>query len=269
MIDIHCHILPNLDDGSKSLKTSIAMAKIAIKDGIKTIVCTPHIYFGVYNNNTKIIRSAVDHFRQALLKEGLPLELSYGADTHVHPDLVGLLKDKTIPTINGGRYFLLEPSHKQFHPFLEKHVLELIHAGYVPIITHPERLFYIEDAYNMFSRLISHGAWMQITAGSFTGLFGKRARYWAERFLDEGKVHVIASDAHSVKHRPPMFVDALNEVTKRIKEEEAMKMVYDRPLATLMNTKPSKVHPVDFIGDRNPLILFLKRNFIHWKNYHG
>jgi len=249
VIDLHCHILPGIDDGAQDMDTSLKMAKIAVEDGIKTLACTPHIYQGIYDNNSKLIKDATAQLQKKLDHEGIKLKLTFASDTHIHPDLVQHLKNKKVPTFRGGRYFLLEPSHHQKPLFLEEHIDQLLMAGFVPVMTHPERLTYIADSFNLYTRLIHKGVWIQITASSLTGHFGKNARYWAERFLNEGKVHIIASDAHSIHRRPPILSLGLEVAKRALGEIEAMKLVLDRPEAILNNADPEDVDPIPFIGN--------------------
>ena len=111
-------------------------------------------------------------------------------------------------------------------------------AGYVPLITHPERLSWIEDHYEKFVALAHDGVWMQVTAGAVTGRFGRRPRYWAERMLDEGLVHVLATDAHNTRSRPPLLAEGEHAASAFVGAEEARRMVVDRPLAVLRNAAP-------------------------------
>ena len=105
----------------------------------------------------------------------------------------------------------------------------LLASGYLPIITHPERLSWIEDHYPLFQELAYRGVWMQVTAGSLTGRFGLQARYWAERMLNEGLVHLLATDAHGVQHRPPLLAEGRRVAERWLGPQEAMRLVEERP----------------------------------------
>lgn len=244
MIDLHCHLLPGIDDGSPDMETSLEMARIAAQDGIHTIACTPHIYPGMYENTVPGIASATEELRLALQAAGIAIELTYASDTHVVPDLVEKLQNGTSPTFNGGRYFLLEPPHHVAPPNFEEFVFRVMAAGYVPIVTHPERLSWIEQDYAVFGRLAKQGAWMQLTAGSLTGRFGSGARYWGERMLDEGLVHILATDSHGVTRRPPLLAEGVTAAAKWVGLEEARRMVTERPSAVLANADPARVAPI-------------------------
>jgi protein-tyrosine phosphatase len=233
MIDIHCHILPGLDDGAESLAVSIAMAEMAVADGVTHLVCTPHITPGVYHNTSDGIASQVAALQGELDLRGIPLRLAAGADIHISPTLVADLDAGIAPTLAGSRAILFEPPHHVLPPRMDQAVARLIAAGYVPVITHPERLSWIESRYDVVVALSDMGAPLQLTAGSITGGFGKRPQYWAERILDEGRADVIASDAHNTRARSPRLSHARDRVAARLGEAEAENLVLWRPAALL------------------------------------
>lgn len=238
MIDLHCHILPGVDDGAKTLDESLDMARIAVADGIHTLACTPHIYPGMYMNDGPGIARACARLQAELDHQGIALKLVVGADVHLVPGLIEGLRSGRVPTLNGSRYFLLEPSHTTPPPRLEASVLDLIAAGHTPIITHPERLAWVEDHHPVFPRLIAQGAWMQVTAGALTGVFGKRARYWGERLVGEGHTHLLATDAHSTGRRLPRLSEGLEVARRLVGDGEARRLVDERPTAVLNNLPP-------------------------------
>lgn len=240
MIDLHCHLLPSIDDGSKDLETSLAMARMAVADGITITACTPHILPGVYNNHGPDIRSAVERLRKALTEAGIPLQLITGSDAHIGPDLVQRLRNGTALTLNDTRYFLFEPPHHVIPPRLEDHVFGLQTAGFVPILTHPERLSWVDGHYDLVNRLVYSGVLMQITAGSLLGRFGRRPRYWAERMLDDRICHLLATDAHNTEQRVPRLSEARDLVARKLGEVEATNMVLNRPHAIIRDAKPGE-----------------------------
>ncbi len=244
MIDLHCHLLPGIDDGSPDLATSLAMARMAVEDGIEITACTPHIYPGLYENNAAGIKQRVTSLQQSLDNEGIALKLTTGADAHLTPELLGRIKQGTAPTLNGGRYFLLEPPHHVVPPRFEDSVFNFLVSGYIPVITHPERLTWIEDHYPVFTALARRGAWMQITSGSLTGRFGKSAQYWGEKMLDEGFVHILATDAHTTRRRAPLLAEGRKAAEKFVGKEEATRLVIERPRAIVDNIPPAQVTPI-------------------------
>jgi protein-tyrosine phosphatase len=244
MIDLHSHILPGIDDGSRSLDMSLDMARMAVDSGITTMACTPHIYPGLYMNDTAGIIAARDALQRELDDQGIPLKLTTGADVHLVPGLLDGLRGGIVPSLHGTRYLLLEPSHHVAPPRFQESVFQLVAAGYVPVITHPERLTWVEDNYAVFGDLVRQGAWMQVTAGALTGVFGARAKYWGERFLADGLTHIIASDCHSSGRRSPVAMEKAAEIAQRmLGKEEAALLMRGRQQKILENALPSTVPP--------------------------
>lgn len=239
MIDLHCHMLPGIDDGAPDRAVAVAMARCAVADGITDVACTPHIYPGLYENDRDGIVAAIAAFRDVLAEEGIALNLVVGADTHLTPDLVDGIRAGRIPTLNDTRYLLFEPPHHVAPPRLEESVFNLLVAGIVPVLTHPERLSWIDTHYEVFGRLVHAGALMQITAGSLTGRFGRNPKYWAERMLDEGQVHILATDAHHIDKRPPLLAEAREAAAKRVGDAEAVHLVQTRPRGILDDLAPN------------------------------
>ncbi|MFO1316217.1 MAG: CpsB/CapC family capsule biosynthesis tyrosine phosphatase [Burkholderiales bacterium] len=249
MIDLHCHLLPGIDDGAPDEATALAMARIAVADGIATAACTPHVYPGLFDNDTAGIAAKVGALKRRLEEEGVALALTTGADAHLTPELLSRLRAGTVPTLGGGRYFLLEPPHTVAPPRFAESVFAFVNAGYVPVITHPERLTWIRKHYDVFAALVRSGAWTQVTAGSLTGRFGPAARQVAERMLDDGLVHVLGTDAHSLRHRPPLLAEGREAAEKRVGREEAQRLVLDRPQAVLDDRPPAEVVAVPALRD--------------------
>ena len=248
MIDLHSHLLPGIDDGSKDLAMSLAMARMASADGISTIACTPHILPGIYNNSGPAIRKAVARLAESIAEAGIPISLVTGADVHIAFDLAVQLRDGRALTLNGSRYLLLDPPHHVLPPRLEDLIFGLQTAGYVPILTHPERLSWLEGHYDLVRRLVSSSVLMQITAGSVMGRFGRRPCYWAERMLDEGLCHLLATDAHNTEQRAPRMADARDFVAQRLGDDEDINLVLWRPQGILNNLSPAELPPLPQAG---------------------
>ena len=259
MIDLHSHILPGVDDGSPDLDVSLQMARIAVADGITHMACTPHIVPGVYDNDAAMIGDAVAQLQRRLHEAEIPLELFVGADAHIAPDLLERLTSGDVPTLNKSRYFLFEPTHHILPPRIKDLASRLINAGFIPILTHPERLTWIVSHYAVVERLNDAGCLIQLTAGSIEGTFGRTALYYAEKLIDEGRVDVVASDAHSAGVRQPCLSRARALLAARIGEEVADKMVLQspagilanqwvQPAATVMQRKPEEKPAVERFG---------------------
>jgi protein-tyrosine phosphatase len=241
MIDLHCHILPGVDDGARNVEMSLHIAHAMIADGIEKAVCTPHILPGLYDNTGPKIRASVAELRVALAEADLHLELFSGADAHMAPNFVAKLRSGEILSLAESRYVLVEPPHHVAPAMIKAFFFELLVAGYVPILTHPERLHWIETHYAAIQNLAQSGVWMQITAGSLLNDFGRRARYWAERMLDDGIVHLLATDAHDMNHRPPKLTKGREAAAKRIGGIEAEHLVVTRPWGVIKNEASSNL----------------------------
>jgi protein-tyrosine phosphatase len=239
VIDLHCHILPGIDDGAGDLSVSLAMAQAFVADGVTHVACTPHILPGVYHNSGPQIREAVQRLQHLLDAEGIALQLVVGADNHVVPDFVGGLRSGHLVSLADTRYVLVEPPHHVAPPRMEEFFFGLLAAEYVPILTHPERLSWISSQYDAIQRLAGSGVWMQITAGSLSGAFGRNARYWAERMLDEGYVRILATDAHDMGRRPPKLSEGRDLAAARVGAREAEHLVVTRPMGVLGDVPPS------------------------------
>jgi protein-tyrosine phosphatase len=241
LIDLHCHLLYGIDDGAADLEESLEMARLSVAVGVSFIACTPHIFPGVYNNSGSDIRIQIDALQSHLDEAGIECRLVSGSDLHVAPDLVAKLKSGEALSLNDSRYVLVEPPHHILPPNIEGLFFNLLSAGYVPILTHPERMSWIEREYDLIVRLVRSGVWMQVTAGALLGDFGSRPKKWSLQLLREGLAHVVASDAHGVSKRPPRMGEALGVLIELVGEEEALNLVQVRPEAILGNQAPSTV----------------------------
>ena len=243
MLDLHHHLLPAIDDGATDLAMALDMARMAAADGITTVACTPHIYPGLYDNTRDGIVAAIAALQAQLDQEGIALRLVEGADVHLDLGLLEGIRGGRIPTLAGSRYLLLEQPHHVAPPNFEGVVFELMAAGIIPVITHPERLGWVEHHYDLFVRLSRRGAWMQVTAGALTGRFGRRVKYWGERFVDEGHCMLLATDAHHPQRRPPLLAEAREAVAARLGAAEAGHMVQTRPAGIVSDLPPQALPP--------------------------
>jgi protein-tyrosine phosphatase len=238
LIDLHSHLLPGIDDGAANLLVSLAMARMAVAGGVTVQACTPHIMPGVYDNTGPQIRRAVAALQEELDQEGIPLKLVVGADVHIAPDMIARLKSGHLLSLADSRYLLVEPPHHVAPARLDEMLFAMMVAGYQPILTHPERLGWVRPRYDLIKQLVDHGVWMQITASSLIGAFGREPKYWAERMLGEGLVHIMASDSHDARRRPPNLIKGFERAVASIGEREATHLVTTRPMNILANHAP-------------------------------
>jgi protein-tyrosine phosphatase len=230
MIDIHCHILPEVDDGSESLDETLEMCRIALADGIATIVATPHQQDGVYNTSVQMILECVRTVKAHLKKADLQLQLLPGADVRIEVDTgEKILQGEVLSINNTKRYFLLEfPAHA-IPVNIDRLIFNLLLKDITPVLTHPERILEVQENPNRVYELVSMGVLSQVTAMSITGEFGSRAKKCAHTLLRHNLVHVIASDAHSADYRIPTLSDAVKVAGRMVGEEFARQMVTTVP----------------------------------------
>ena len=267
MIDLHNHILYGQDDGAETLEESIRMCRISSQDGVRTIVATPHILPGIYENDRSTILSQVAELNSALKKLNfqrspfrvknldsmtqLPddliteLRILAGADVHFSSDLLERLERKEVVTVNDqGRYLMVE-FESQGIPYMAEEVLfQMLTKGIVPIISHPERNMEIAQRPQRYYEMIRMGCLGQVTAMSLTGEFGPEIKRSAEKLLAKRLIHIIASDAHSPNRRPPILSAGVKAAEKIVGKEEARKMVTEYPKAVIEGRRPDVPEPL-------------------------
>lgn len=234
MIDLHAHILPKLDNSARSINEAESLVRTAMEDGIHTIVCTPRM--GPLSQwSVQALRKRFIRFCTHMQETGYPITLKLGADIDFHQGLAASILKEDCLTINNSRYFLLRLTKDDFPQTLETEITACIEQGIYPIITHPERLNWISHHYHRIVELVKSGALLQITGDSLTGHLGRLPRYWSERLVDEGWVHVIATDAHSNEKREALLSEAFHKATQMVGSEEAEQLVELRPMGIIEN----------------------------------
>jgi protein-tyrosine phosphatase len=234
VIDIHTHILPGIDDGVRTEDDAVEFARVAEEDGVRTIVATPHCRDGFYVNDRDDVLAMTATLQNRLEREGVGIELVPGAEVHLCPDLVERVVDGRAPTLgNNGKTLLLELSLTQYPVELENLVFQLKLAGILPIFAHPERIRYFEDDIARYEAVVRMGAYGQITTGSLLGTFGRKTQDFSRELVQKGLIHVVASDAHNVRGRPPILSEAVSELASLVGEDLAGKMADEVPRALL------------------------------------
>ena len=228
MVDIHCHILPEVDDGSRSWQITREMCRIAADDGVRHIVATPHC-----NDEYAYDRERCEGLKGRLEEaaEGR-IEFSIGCDFHFsYENIVDAIANPGRYSINGTQYLLIEFSDYGIPPNVAELLFQFTSRGMVPIVTHPERNPLLATRPEKVLELIDAGALVQVTANSITGFWGEKAKLVAEWLLAQGAVHVIASDAHDAKFRRPVLSEARNSVARMLGEQAAADLVQNFPQA--------------------------------------
>lgn len=200
--DIHCHIVPGIDDGSANLAQSLAMARMAEADGTKSLVATPHQLGANSHVSAEAIRQGVADLQNALNAEGIGVSVLPGADVRIEPELPKLVRQGKVLTLaDRGKHVLLELPHETYFP-LDTLLAALDRQGLVGILSHPERNRGIIKNPDVMWDVVEAGGLLQITAASLTGAFGRSPQKIAEMCVEERLIHFIASDAHDTQNRP-------------------------------------------------------------------
>lgn len=242
MIDIHCHVLPGLDDGADTLEESIDFCRMAAADGVGTIVATPHMRYDTFPNTRPAIFEAQRRVRDQLDKESIPIRLVAGAEVHLAPDVAERCgRGDLITYADAGKYLLLELPYQQFPAKVEEVVFQLRLQGVTPVLAHPERIAYFFDDASRLGRLIELGALTQFTASSIAGKFGTQVQEFCWNMLQRGWVDSLASDAHDLRFRPPRLSEAVTLLGEWIGEETACRMVEDVPRGILEGRSPEEI----------------------------
>ncbi len=239
MIDIHCHILPKVDDGSKSWDMSLEMCRMAAGDGIEHIVATPHANER-YQYNRQHLASNLEYLR--VLAGGAP-QLSLGCDFHLSYDnLREVLITPELFTIEDSHYLLVELSNYSIPTQINDYFTKMADAGITPVITHPERNPILQETQRRILQWVDQGCAVQVTASALTGGWGTKAARVAEWLLERDAVHVLATDAHDTKHRVPVLSAAREKVAKLCGPDVAKALVDDNPRAVISD-KPLPFFP--------------------------
>jgi len=234
MVDLHCHLLPGIDDGPETLEDAIRLARHAVASGIEKSVVTPHILPDRYDNTLPGIREAAARFRAELAERRIPLELGYAAEVRIGPEVISLADEELLPTlgsVDGHRIVLLEFPDSHILPGSDKLVSWLLSRKIRPLIAHPERNKEVMRDVNTIAPFVQMGCWLQVTAGSVCGVFGPRCQERARQLLERGWVTVLASDAHSMPARMPELERGRAAAEEIVGEAESWRLVRDRPAA--------------------------------------
>ncbi len=215
MIDLHCHILPGLDDGARNLDESLAMARVAIANGIQTIAATPHVNFD-YEVDARAIAHAAGALNVALARNALPLAVLPGAEIALGKAVE--MSDDQLRTLGlgGSRCVLIETPYTDGITALGELVFSLQVRGFRPMLAHPERARGFQERPEEVRRLVERGALCCVNSDSLSGGFGSSAHRCAISLLEQGLVHVIASDAHNADRRAPALRHGFEAISERV-----------------------------------------------------
>ncbi len=251
-VDIHCHLLPGIDDGAKDWDATLAMARMAVADGIGTIIVTPHQQGNFAMNRGDDIRRLTDELQQVLTQTGIPLTVMPGADVRIEDGMIERLASGDVLTLaDKRRHVLLELPHELYFP-LEPLLVMLRREGLEGILSHPERNRGILARPELVPLLVEAGCLMQITAGSLIGNFGPDSQRLAEWMLSHGLVHFIATDAHSPLKRRPLLQRAFQRACELVGEETSFDLCLHNPSQVACGKSVSATRPASHSRSPSP-----------------
>lgn len=238
MIDLHCHLLPGIDDGPRTLEESVKLAELASRNGITRATVTPHIHPGRYDNDKNRIQSAFESFSRELRKREIPLLLGFSAEVRIGAEIIPMIEREEIPfmgSYEGFRVMLLEFPHSHIPMGSENLVNWLLERQIRPMIAHPERNKEIISDPERIVPFLKRGCMLQVTAGSAAGDFGVPAQKAAHYLLRKEWVFILASDAHNAHHRPPELEPGRKAAEKILGEEASWNLVNQNPMSLIFN----------------------------------
>lgn len=238
MIDIHCHILPDFDDGASDLAESMSMARMAVSSGVTGIVVTPH--FTGESASLRRLPLLIERYEQlrgAVMQANLPLQLYLGAEILCVPETAQLAARHTLPPIGNTSYLLTEFYFNEPARFMNEMLVSLKTAGYQPVVAHPERYRAVQQNLRLLEYWFTQGYILQLNKGSLLGVFGARVQSTAEQAVEAGFVHLIASDAHGSTHRTPHMGALKQWATSRCDPDYA-RILLERNPARLVEGRP-------------------------------
>lgn len=244
MIDIHCHILPAVDDGAKNMEEAIAMARIAAGDGVKHIIATPH-FNNVFRVPRTVVVNKVAELQKRLDKAGINLKISTGNEVTLwdEEDFYQRMERNEFCFLNEKKTFLLlEQPWAGYFPHSVRVIDALVTSGITPIIPHPERHFFFRENPKLLIDLLEKGAWTQVSADSLVGRFDEEARLFGQWLVEQNYAHTLATDAHNTERKPNLSSGF--EVVSELAGEERKKEIIARMQQIIDTDAPSSKNPV-------------------------
>lgn len=230
MIDVHCHILPGIDDGSRSIEESMEMIKEAYEAGFTAIISTSHYVEEIYRASKAKRQELIDMLSEKTEQDGLDIKIYNGAEAYISPDLVELIEAGELPTMNGTKYLLMElPMHNQILG-LERVIQNIISQGITLIIAHPERYSYVQKNYKILNELADMGVLFQANYGSCIGQYGKEAEKTLKKLLKADRISFFGTDCHRANSVYCQMPEVLKKLEKMIGKEKLEKLTTTNPL---------------------------------------
>lgn len=237
LIDMHCHIVPGVDDGAKNMEMAARMLQAEYRNGVSAVIVTPHYRKGMFETSQRVIDRRFEKLRQAAMRLRSQMQVYLGCEYHTNQDMVQDLQSGKRPSMAGSVYVLAEFSSAHGYAVIRNQVYELIAAGYRPIIAHAERYPCLVKEPVLIEELRELGAEIQLTSGSVLGEDGWRLKRFCNRLLKEKKVQYIASDAHDLQHRAPNLQACAIYLEKKFGRRFAEQILIRNPRKIIENGK--------------------------------
>lgn len=242
MIDIHCHLLPGIDDGPDTVEAALALAAACVSDGILHTVVTPHVFPGRFENWRSSIEEDFQRFEALLCSKGIGLGMSWAGEVRLTHESLELLARNELPfmgQVSGFNTVLLEMPDGQIPLGSDRFVQHMLARKIRPIIAHPERNRAVMERPERIRPFVDQGCYLQLTAGSLVGQFGAKAQATAHALLDMGCVHAVASDAHNLAGRRPRMRDASDWLTQHYGVDTARELTVLGPARLCARPPPT------------------------------
>lgn len=214
LFDIHCHIIPGVDDGASNMEESIKMLKMEYAEGVRTIIATPHFRVGMFETPPEEIIGQFELLKRTASEENCGIELYLGCEFHANMDMMKYLRTGKARTMAGSRFVLTEFSGRDEKGYIRGRLNSLISNGCRPVIAHIERYGCLRKDISFIEELVEMGAYVQVNAGSITGDGGFATRHFCRKLLKEGLIHFVGTDAHGTRRRVPKIKEAYSYIAK-------------------------------------------------------
>lgn len=262
MIDLHSHILPGLDDGSKNIEETIEMARISVSEGINKIVATPHHRKPRYLTKKEDVLGKTIYINSILKQKNIDLKIYTGMEIRMSRDIPEKLRNDELLSLNESKYILIELPFKEELDYTEDVLHEIKILGYIPVIAHPERYQVVMNDPNYVKKLIEDGCLIQINSNSLTGQFGTECKQVAEILVKHRMVHLVSTDSHSSRNRSPRVKYGIERM-KKISDENYVESIISNAHKVFNNQDIEVIYPIAYKQSKLPIKKIV--NFLNFR----
>lgn len=234
LLDMHCHILPGVDDGPEEIEESLKMLRAETEQGVHKIILTPHYRMGMFETSRERIKESFSRLQRAAEKSRIDVQLFLGCEFHRRSEILDILQTDSSYRMADTTYVLIEFCGSDSYSSIRNYALGLVNYGFRPIIAHAERYPALRNQ-DYIRKLIDSGVYIQVNAGSIMGQEGWSSRHFCRKLLKDGCVHFIGSDAHGIKRRPPCLGKCVAYLEKQFGHKEAVRILRENPEKLLKN----------------------------------